>query len=157
GSLNHDVAFIEAAAADDMRFTHGVKPGGIVWDKQRFMDAESIYDGSERNVDSVRVEQHGDIIETLGHIQVKTSLPARPEYQIYFVRLYRRGPTGWQFVSHRTVREVDGPLPPSAASTLSRAPGSVRSSPQVGTEQGPVRPGNGVSLPRLLKDVKPHY
>ena len=109
--LKHDVVFMESALADDMRFTHGVEPGGAVWDKAAFIKAVREYNGLERNVDAIQVERHGDLIETLGHIQVKTPSTSRPEYHVYFVRLYRRGASGWQFVSHRTVREVIGPLP----------------------------------------------
>jgi hypothetical protein len=110
--LRHDVAFMESVLADDMRFTHGVEPGGRVCDKTAFLNAAKDYNGLQRNVDSVQVERHGDIIETLGHIHVKTPITGpRAEYHVYFVRLYRRAPSGWQFVSHRTVREIDGPLP----------------------------------------------
>lgn len=109
--LRHDVTFMASALADDMRFTHGVEPGGTVWDKQGFLKAAKNYNGIARNVDSIQVERHGDIVETLGHIQVKTPNPERAEYHVYFVRLYRNGVNGWQFVSHRTVREIDGSLP----------------------------------------------
>jgi hypothetical protein len=110
--LHHDVALMQQVLAEDMVFTHGVEQGdGPVWDKRAFLDAAKTYTGLAWNVGSVRVERHGDVVETLGHIQVKTPDPSRPEYHVYFVRLYRRGPTGWQFVSHRTVREIIGPLP----------------------------------------------
>lgn len=111
--LRHDVAFIEDVVADDMRFTHGTATGeaGPVWDKQQFLDAVRSYKGSERNVDSVQVERHQDVVETVGRVQVKTPSAQRPEYQIYFVRLYAHRASRWQFLSHRTVRLVIGPLP----------------------------------------------
>jgi hypothetical protein len=107
--LKKNVAFIAAVAADDMRFTH--YGGNLVWNKQAWLDATRIYKGLARNVDSVEVERHGDVVETTGHLQVKTPSLERPEYQIYFVRLYVRRATGWQFLSHRTMRQVEGPLP----------------------------------------------
>jgi hypothetical protein len=138
-----DVVFIETAVADDMRFTHGVEPGGTVWDKQKFVDAVRTYSGLERNVDSVEVEQHADLIETLGHIQVKTPSQTRPEYHIYFVRLYRRGPNVWQFVSHRTVRQTDGPLSSSTAIVVPRVPGNVKTGSAVGTSKDQCVPAMG--------------
>jgi protein TonB len=36
-------------------------------------------------------------------------------------------------------------------------PDTVRVNPAVGTEQDPVRPGNGVSYPRVVHEVKPQY
>ncbi len=118
--VTHDVAFFTAVAADDARFTHGetvwnkqlTRYGGTtVWNKQQLLNAVRMYKGLARNVDTVEVERHGDFVETLGPIQVKTGDAQRPEYQIYFVRLYAHRATGWQFLSHRTVRQVDGPEP----------------------------------------------
>lgn len=118
--LTHDVAFFTAVAADDARFTHGETVwnkqlahygGSTVWNKQQLLNAVGMYKGLARNVDTVEVERHGDFVETLGHIQVKTGDVQRPGYQIYFVRLYAHRVTGWQFLSHRTVRQLDGPEP----------------------------------------------
>jgi len=151
--LRRDAAFIEAVVAADARFTVAGQPGGTVWDKQQFVNAVKAYSGLALTTDSIQVEQHADLVETLGHIQVKTPDSNRPEYQVYFVRLYRKGPEGWQFVSHRTVRELDGPLP----SSRTGAPAETMTNPGGGTEQGPVRPGNGVTLPRVLKELRPQY
>src|SRR5436309_10803671 len=71
---------------------------------------------------------------TRGHIQVKTSRADGPEYQVYYARVYRRGPRGWALASHETMARVDG-----------------------ATQPGVFRPGDGVTLPRLLKEVKPQY
>ena len=149
--LRHDVAFLQAATADDMRFTHAVARGGAVWNKQQFVDAARVDDGLARTVDSIQVERRR-YRRDAGHLQVRTPRPDRAEYHVYFVRLYRRGPAGWQFVSHRTVREVDGPLSTAPA----RAP-DMPLNPAVGTEEGPVHPGNGVSYPRVVHEVGPPY
>ena len=108
--LTHNVAFLAANVADDARFTH--YGGSTVWNKLQWLEAARTYGGLARNVDSVEVERHGDVVETIGHIQVKTPRPQNPEYHVYFVRLYSRQTGGWQFLSHRTIREVGGPLPP---------------------------------------------
>jgi TonB family protein len=157
--VRRDAAFIEAAAADDMRFTHGAAPGGLAWNKQQLVEAARTSTALSRTVDSVQVERHGDLIETLGHIHVLAPAQPRPDYHIFFVRLYRRGPRGWQFVSHRTVREADGapsagaaPQPPPAAGAA--AGGGRAAAPP---PEGVNRPGNGVTLPRILREVKPQY
>jgi TonB family protein len=143
-----DTAFLDAVTADDMRFTNGAVPGGAVWNKRQFLDAARASTGLTRTVDAVQVEQHGDLAETVGRVRVVTVSPVRTESHIDFVRLYRHGPRGWQFVSHRTVREVEGARPtPSVESATGAQP----------TEPGVFRPGNGVTMPRLLHDVKPQY
>jgi hypothetical protein len=143
-NLKRDVAFLNAVVAEDARFTHF---GGTVWTKQQWLDATKSYAGLERNVDAVEVERHGDVVETTGHIQVKTPNTQRPEYQIYYVRLYARRDGHWQFLSHRTMRQVDGPMP-SAPGPVARPGLGVGAGVAVGlggTQQGDgaFRPGNG--------------
>src|SRR4051794_35810008 len=94
--LRHDVEFMRRAIADDALFTHS---SGSVWTKQHWLDVAKTYNGTARNVDSVQVERHGNVIETIGHIQVKRPSPDPKvaEYHVYYVRLYVRGPEGWQF------------------------------------------------------------
>ncbi len=106
--LRKDVGFFQAVLADDVRFTHGT---AMVWDKARWLASLPKSTSTERNLDSVEVEPHGDVIETTGHIQVKTSIAANPEYHIWFVRVYARRNGRWQLLSNRTVRQVNGPLP----------------------------------------------
>ena len=150
--LHHDVAFAEAAVADDLRYTLSAEPGATAWNKQQFVAAVRFYDGRERNVDAVRVELSGDGIQTYGHIQVKTLRAEGPEYQIYFVRLYRRGPLGWQLATHQTLAQVNrAMLPPLPTKGVNTGIGGGVPPP------GVFRAGNGVTLPRLLRDVKPQY
>jgi TonB family protein len=155
--LKHDVAFMAAVMADDVRFTHS---GGDVWTKLQSLDAARSHNDLERNVDSVDVERHGDVIETFGHIQVKTPNQDRPEYHVYYVRLYARRERGWQLLSHRTVRQVTGPLSPASQSetrTTSVGRGSgFRDVPET-IFPDVYRPGNGVTFPRVLHEVRPQY
>jgi hypothetical protein len=94
-----------AQIADDSLFTHDA---GLAWNKQQWLGAVSAYEGRARDVDSVVVERHGDTVETVGHIRKMFVDPKRPEQQIYFVRLYARRGAEWQFLSHRTVKELTG-------------------------------------------------
>jgi hypothetical protein len=111
--LNKDVAFLEAVLADDVRFTHGVGPNGTrnVWNRARWLEQTPKSVATERNLDSVEVERHGDVIETTGHTQVKTSVAANPEYHVWFVRVYAKKDGRWQLLSNRTVQQARGPLP----------------------------------------------
>jgi TonB family protein len=138
-TLEKDAAFIDAVVANDALFTHA---GGMQWSKERWLNAVRSYNGQARNVDGVQVERHGDVVETTGHIQVKTSNADRPEYQVYYVRIYGRRNGVWLFLSHRTTREVDGPLPTTAAPA---------------TTPAPVRAGNGVTTPQVIKQVNAEY
>ena len=108
--LTHNVAFLAANVANDAIFTHDA--GRLIWNKQQWLEAARTSKFLARNVDSVEVERHGDVVETIGHIQVKTTSAENPEYQVYFVRLYSRQSGTWQFLSHRTISLVQGPLPP---------------------------------------------
>jgi hypothetical protein len=111
--LHKDVAFLQSALADDVRFTHGTGPNGThnVWDKARWLEMTPKSPATERNLDSVEVEPHGDVIETTGHTQVKTSNAANPEYHIWYVRVYAKRDGRWQLLSNRTVRQANGPMP----------------------------------------------
>src|SRR5438067_1914833 len=132
--LRRDVAFVEAAVADDVRFKPAPAPDATTWNKEQLLNDVRIFDALERNVDSVVVESHGNRVNTHGHIQVKTSRADGPEYHVYYARVYRRGPRGWVLASHETMARADGATP-----------------------SGVFRQGDGVTQPRLLKDVKPQY
>jgi hypothetical protein len=60
--LHRDVAFIEAAVADDVHYGLGSERGAAVWNKQQLLADVRFYDGHERNVDAVRVEVRGAIL-----------------------------------------------------------------------------------------------
>jgi hypothetical protein len=108
--LKKDVAFLQGVLAEDVRFTHGPRPDGtrMVWDRARWLESTPKSMATERNLDSVEVEPHGDIVETTGHVQVKTSVATNPEYHIWYVRVYAKRDGRWQLLSNRTVREVRG-------------------------------------------------
>ena len=105
-ALHNDVAFFQAVLADDVRFTHGT---GLVQDRAKWLAAAARAKFSARDLDSVEVEPHGDIVETTGHIRIKSGNPNNPEYQIWYVRVYAKRGGRWQLLSNRTVRQVDGP------------------------------------------------
>jgi hypothetical protein len=111
-SIRHDADFFIAVLADDVRFTHGT---GLVQHKQQWIDSVRKSSGQTmvRDLDSVEVEPHGDLIETIGHVhvQVKRENTLAREYHIWFVRLYSRRQDAWLLISNRTVRQVNGTLP----------------------------------------------
>ena len=106
-TLRKDVAFFRTVLADDVRFTHGT---GAIWDKEKWLETVSHSTFIARDLDSVEVEPHGDIIETTGHIHIKSGNPQNPEYQIWYVRVYARRNGAWQLLSNRTVRQVNGSI-----------------------------------------------
>jgi len=136
--LNHDLATLASVIADDARFTH---LEGAVWPKSQWLDAARTHDDLERSVDMVDVERHRDVIETAGRIHVRPVNAARQEHDIYYVRIYVRRDSLWQLISHRTVREATGPRPTSTTSAFASA----------------YRPGDGVTVPRVISEAKPQY
>jgi TonB family protein len=143
----HDVSFLEAAVADDLHVTNDRQTGRAPLNKQQFLASVRVTPVSERTVDSLEVKEEGALIDTSGHIRVRSGAN---EHQEYFARRYRRGPSGWELVTHRIVRQVDGSQAPAAGTGSGIGPPPPHS-------QDALRPGNGVMLPRLIKDVKPHY
>jgi hypothetical protein len=107
-ALRQDVAFFQAVLSDDVRFTHGT---GLVQDKAKWLASAGKSKYFLREIDSVEVEPHGDVVETTGHVHVKSGNPSNPEYHIWYVRVYAKRDGRWQLLSNRTVREVDGPMP----------------------------------------------
>ena len=106
--LRKDVGFFREVLSPDVRFSHGT---GTVWNKQQWLDALPNATYTVRDLDSVEVEPHGDVVETTGHIHIKTSSAKNPEYHIWYVRVYARRDGRWQLLSNRTVRQVNGPMP----------------------------------------------
>jgi hypothetical protein len=105
--LHRDAAFLQTVLSDDVRFSHGT---GAVWDKHQWLEMVPRSSAIARTLDSVAIEAHGDVIETVGHVQIKTSDPKLAEYHIWYVRVYARRNGIWQLLSNRTVRQVNGPL-----------------------------------------------
>lgn len=106
-ALHNNLAFFQAALSDDARFTHGT---GLVQDRAAWLAAVPKAKNLARELDSVKVELHGDVVETTGHVHVKWGNASNPEYHIWFVRVYAKRGGRWQLLSNRTVREVNGPL-----------------------------------------------
>lgn len=109
-TMRHDVGFFIDVLADDVLFSHGT---GLLQNKQQWVDSirEDAGTNVVRKLDFVKVEPHGDLVETMGHVQV--TVPSKPlrEYNIWFVRLYARREGTWRLLSNRTVRQVNGPFP----------------------------------------------
>jgi hypothetical protein len=109
-----DVAFVARALADDFAFTHGDawRTGGKpsrVDTKASWLDSVARGMFVSREVNSQQVEPHDSIFITTGRIDVKLKPPflngGKSEYSVWFVRVYRARPGGWELVSHRTVAE----------------------------------------------------
>ena len=110
-----DTAALERALAPTFLFTHGdgwVDGGAPLkvdtkasWiDYVKKQPAPYIY----RELDSVRVELHGDVAITIGrYFYLPQSNGAPNHSQVWFERVYARRNGQWQQLSHRTVK---GPL-----------------------------------------------
>jgi uncharacterized protein (TIGR02246 family) len=110
-----DTAALERALAPTFLFTHGdgwVDGGAPLkvdtkasWiDYVKKQPAPYIY----RELDSVRVELHGDVAITIGrYFYLPQSNSAPNHSQVWFERVYARRNGQWQQLSHRTVK---GPL-----------------------------------------------
>ena len=108
------MSFLARALADDFAFTHGDawRTGGKpsrVDTKKSWMDSVARGMFVSREVNSQKVEPHGTMVITTGRINVKLKPPflnaGKPEYSVWFVRVYRAREGGWELVSHRTVAE----------------------------------------------------
>ena len=105
-----DVAYVEKVSAPDMTFTHGDgwttggKPLGVD-DRKAFLKRveDKVYNA--RDLDSVKVEMHGDIAITYGRYvaQSRTGAPAKQWFSVWFERVYAKRDGHWLYVSHRTV------------------------------------------------------
>jgi len=122
-AVKGDVAFLERALSSDFVMTHG--DGWTTGGAPLKVDTKATwlaYVGQKplpyvyRNLDSVRVELHGDVAITIGRYRYlpRTSAPnpASGHLYVWFERLYAKHGDQWQFLSHRTVkgpvREEDG-------------------------------------------------
>jgi len=58
-----------------------------------------------RDLDSVKVELHGDVAITYGRYRARNKAgdPGRRAFTVWFERVYARRDGRWQFLSHRTV------------------------------------------------------
>jgi uncharacterized protein DUF4440 len=105
-----DVAFLDRACASDFTFTHGDgwTTGGAplrVEDKAQWLASVGKAPYLFRNLDSVKVEMHGDVAITYGmyRAQNKSGTPDRGAFTVWFERVYAYRDGRWQYLSHRTV------------------------------------------------------
>jgi hypothetical protein len=105
-----DVAYVESVSAPDLAFTHGDgwttggKPLGVD-DRESFLKRVRNKQYNVRDLDSVKVEMHGDIAITYGHYvaQNRTGNPGQSWFSVWFERVYAKRDGHWLYVSHRTV------------------------------------------------------
>ena len=105
-----DVAYAERISAPDLTFTHGDgwTTGGQplqVDNRMAFLKrvADKVY--AVRDLDSVKVEMHGDIAITYGRYvaQFRNGTPGKMWFSVWFERVYAKRDGHWLYVSHRTV------------------------------------------------------
>jgi hypothetical protein len=112
--IRGDVAFVSSVMASDFSFVHGDgwTTGGRPLaqdDRAAFLKRVADKEYLVHDLDSVKVEMHGDIAITYGRY-VSLYLPknrnnANPGRlnSIWFERVYAKRNDQWQFLSHRTV------------------------------------------------------
>jgi len=106
-----DIPTLEKMYSDDFLFTHGT---GEVQTKEQWL--AGLENGSpswtERKVDSIKVEVHGNVAVTTGRIyaQTRSDDPLWQEYLIWYVRTYRLHGESWKLLSHKTIKVMNGPL-----------------------------------------------
>jgi len=105
-----DVAYVERVSAPDLSFTHGDgwTTGGkplLVDDRAAFLKRVENRQYNVRDLDSVKVEMHGDLAITYGRYvaQNRTGNPAQSWFSVWFERVYQKRDGRWLYVSHRTV------------------------------------------------------
>ncbi len=105
-----DVAYVDSVSAPDLTFTHGDgwTTGGeplLVDDRKAFLKRVENKQYNVRDLDSVKVEMHGDIAVTYGRYvaQNRTTPPDQSWFSVWFERVYEKRNGRWLFVSHRTV------------------------------------------------------
>jgi ketosteroid isomerase-like protein len=105
-----DVAYVERVSAPDLSFTHGDRwtTGGkplLVDDRAAFLKRVENKQYTVRDLDSVKVEMHGDIAITYGRYvaQNRTGDPTKSWFSVWFERVYEKRDGRWLYISHRTV------------------------------------------------------
>jgi len=105
-----DVAYVERVSAPDLSFTHGDgwTTGGkplLVDDRATFLKRVENKQYNVRDLDSVKVEMHGDIAITYGRYiaQNRVGKPGQSWFSVWFERVYEKRDGHWLYVSHRTV------------------------------------------------------
>ena len=106
-----DVAYLDRVIPADFNFTHGDgwTSGGAplrVDDRMSWLTAVGKQPYVARDLDSVKVEMHGDVAITYGRYMAKNrnAAPDRSQFTVWFERVYAKRNGQWQYLSHRTVR-----------------------------------------------------
>ena len=105
-----DVSYLSTILPDDFTFTHGDgwTTGGApirVDTKSSWLESVGKKPYLSRDLDSVKVELHGDIAITYGRYVAKNrnASAGREQFSVWFERVYAKRDGQWQYVSHRTV------------------------------------------------------
>ena len=105
-----DVVYVDRVSSPDLSFTHGDgwTTGGkplLVDDRAAFLKRVENKQYNARDLDSVKVEMHGDIAITYGRYlaQNRTGKPEQSWFSVWFERVYQKRDGRWLYVSHRTV------------------------------------------------------
>jgi hypothetical protein len=105
-----DVAYVDRVSAPDLSFTHGDgwTTGGkplLTDDRASFLKRVENRQYNVRDLDSVKVEMHGDIAITYGRYiaQYRIGDPEQSWFSVWFERVYEKRDGHWLYVSHRTV------------------------------------------------------
>jgi len=102
-----DVAYLDKICAKDFSFTHGDgwTTGGAplrTENKEQWLASVGKAPYLYRELDSVKVEMHGDIAITYGMYKAQNKT-AKSGFTVWFERVYAFRNGAWQYVSHRTV------------------------------------------------------
>ena len=100
-----DVAYVSSVLSSDFSFTHGDgwTTGGkplAVDDKKSFLKRVEDRQYTVHDIDTVKVEMHGDIVITYGRY---VSHYLQNWNSVWFERVYAKRDGQWWFLSHRTV------------------------------------------------------
>ena len=106
-----DVSYLSTILPDDFTFTHGDgwTTGGApirVDTKSSWLESVGKKPYLSRDLDSVKVEVHGDIAITYGRYVAHTSGgddPSKRWFAVWFERVYAKRNGKWIYLSHRTV------------------------------------------------------
>ena len=105
-----DTAYLDRVIPADFNFTHGDgwTSGGAPLrtdDRMSWLTAVSKQPYLSRDLDSVKVEMHGDVAITYGRYIAKNrnATPDRGQFSVWFERVYAKRNGQWQYLSHRTV------------------------------------------------------
>jgi hypothetical protein len=105
-----DLSYVDSVSAPDLTFTHGDAwtTGGkplLIDDRKTFLQRVQNKQYNVRDLDSVKVEMHGDIAITYGRYvaQNRTAKPEQSWFSVWFERVYEKRDGHWLYISHRTV------------------------------------------------------